>query len=106
MLEPSLLVLAQPSPTAFELRVNFGMHAGREATRAELDDLAHRLLPLLGAVTVVGERRTELGEGGEAEVHQVRIDLPDGAPVVEVANVAEQWAEECFASRHLEVSEP
>lgn len=106
MIDPSLVVLSQPSPTVFELRVNFGMHSGREATRAELDDLAQRLLPLLGAVTVVAERRAEVDERGEAELHQVRIDLPEDAPLAEVAEIAEQWAESCFASRHAEISEP
>lgn len=105
-MESSLVVLSQPSPSGFELRINFGMLAGREATRAELDDLAQRLLPLLGEVTVVAERRTELDEHAEAELHQVRIDLPEDAPLAEVGVIAEQWAKSCFADRHAEVSEP
>lgn len=106
MLEPSLVVLSQPSPRVFELRVNFGMHSGREATRAELDDLAQLLLPLLEEVTIVAERRTELDAHAEAELHQVRIDLPHDAPLAEVAEIAEEWAQSCFASRHAEISEP
>lgn len=106
MVEPSLVVLSQPSPPEFELRVNFGMLAGREATRAELDDLAQRLLAVLGEVTIVAERRTEVDEHGEAELHQVRVDLVETAPLAEVVEIAERWAETCFADRHAEISEP
>ena len=41
-----------------EIRVNFGMFAGREATQAEIDDLAHDLLVEARRVTIVAEHRT------------------------------------------------
>jgi hypothetical protein len=106
VIQPSLVIVSQPSPPDFELRVNFGMLAGREATRAELDDLAQQLLPVLGEVTIVAERRTEVDEHAEAELHQVRIDLAEDAPLADVVEIAERWAETCFADRHAEVSEP
>ena len=37
--------LRPASTTQVEIRVNFGVFAGREATPAELDDLAHALIP-------------------------------------------------------------
>ena len=43
-----------------ELRINFGVFAGRSATPAEIDELARLLLPELGDVTIVAEDRREL----------------------------------------------
>jgi hypothetical protein len=61
--------VAAAEPGALEIRVNFGVFAGREATAAELDELAHALLPAVGEVTVVAEERHELGgEIGRAHV--------------------------------------
>lgn len=86
--------------------MNFGMLTGREATPTELDELSARLLPLLGEVTVVAEHRQDTDGVSELELHQVRIDLPADAPVDGIVEVAEGWAQECFADRHAEVSEP
>ncbi len=44
-------------PPALEVRVNFGMFAGREATAAEIDELADALLEQVGAVSIVSEDR-------------------------------------------------
>jgi hypothetical protein len=106
VLEPSPVVVIHAEPSDFEVRVNFGMLAGREATRAELDDLAARLLPLLGSVSIVAERRQETDGHAEIEVHQVRIDVSEDDPLEDVVAIAELWAEACFESRHAEVSEP
>jgi hypothetical protein len=106
VLEPSPVVVTHAAPSDIEVRVNFGMLAGREATRAELDDLAGRLLPLLGSVSIVAERRQETDGHAEVEVHQVRIDLSQDDPLEDVVAIAELWAEACFQSRHAEVSEP
>ncbi len=40
--------VATAEPEALEIRVNFGVFAGREATAAELDELAHALRPAVG----------------------------------------------------------
>lgn len=106
MLDSSIVIVSRGTASDYEVRVNFGMLAGREATRAELDDLAGRLLPLLGSVSVVAERRQETDGHAETELHQVRIDLSADDPLEDVVAIAELWAEACFQSRHLEVSEP
>src|SRR4051794_23733169 len=83
MYEPRLTFIAdgeQQSP-AIEIRVNFGVFAGRPATPAEIDDLAHWLLDEVHDVTIVAEERHEIDAVVEALVHQVRIEVaPDLAP--------------------------
>jgi len=102
-------------PPALEVRVNFGMYAGREATPAEIDDLAETLLGQVGAVSIVKEERHEIDDHSEASVHQVRIEidsssLPSDRTELEELGVrvvvaAEQWAEACIAERHVEITE-
>lgn len=103
-------------PPALEVRVNFGVYAGREATPAEIDDLASSLLEQVGAVSIVAEERHEIDEHSEAAIHQVRIEidseaLPEDREAlqdlgVRVVVAAEQWAQACIADRHVEISEP
>jgi hypothetical protein len=106
VIDPLIVFVSEPEASEVEVRINFGMLAGREATPAELDDLAVRLVPLLGSVSLVAEHRQETDGHAESEVHQVRIDLGEDDPVADVVSISERWAEECFASRHAEVSEP
>jgi hypothetical protein len=99
----------------FEVRVNFGVFAGRAATAAEIDDLARTLLPKVGAVAIVAEERHEIAERSEASLNQVRIEVPSAQlPEDEhetdilcgrVVEAAEVWAESCIADRHADVSE-
>jgi hypothetical protein len=98
---------------AVEVRVNFGMLAGREATPAEIDDLAAVLLKAAPQVSIISEQRHEIGHEVEASLHQVRIELehvvvdenPAALDSLERALVeaAERWAVECAASRHVDV---
>ncbi|HEV8248790.1 MAG TPA: hypothetical protein VGQ15_02345 [Gaiellaceae bacterium] len=106
MIDPPRVIVSEPTTSALEVRVNFGLLTGREATPAELDDLAGRLVPLLGSVSLVAEHRQETDGRAEAELHQVRIDLAAGDPADEVVAVAERWLENCFETRHAEVAEP
>jgi hypothetical protein len=99
------VIVNEPTASALEVRVNFGLLTGREATPAELDDLAGRLVPLLGSVSLIAEHRQETDGRAEAELHQVRIDLEADDPADEVVSIAERWLEDCFASRHAEVAE-
>lgn len=102
-------------PPALEVRVNFGVFAGREATPAEIDDLAAQLLEKIGSVSIVSEERHEIDSRSEASVHQVRIEvgaesLPDDRSTREelagrLIETAERWADACIAARHAEVSE-
>src|SRR5215204_2053533 len=100
-------------PPALEIRVNFGMFAGREATPAEIDDLAAELLDKVTEVAIVAEDRHEISTHSEAALHQVRIevsgdDLPAGDHELDelrgrLIEAAERWARECIAGRRVEI---
>lgn len=102
-------------PPALEVRVNFGVYAGRDATAAEIDDLASSLLEQVGAVSIVSEARHEIDGNSEASVHQVRIEIgQESLPSdreqlqelgIRVVVAAEQWAQTCIDTRHAEISE-
>jgi hypothetical protein len=90
----------RPEP-ALEIRVNFGVFAGRNATQAEIDDLAHLLSGVVESFAIVAEERHEFGDRLETSVHQVVI----GADEIDdrVIEIADRWAEACYASRHVDV---
>jgi hypothetical protein len=102
-------------PPGLEIRVNFGMFAGREATPAEIDDLAAGLRDKVHDLAIVSEERHEFGDHSEAEVHQVRIEVPAEAlpsnkdEVLElrgrVLEAAEHWAQVCIDDRHTGLSD-
>ena len=69
-----------------DIRVNFGMFAGREATQAEIDDLAHDLLVEVSSITIVAEHRTVADRDMEASVHQIRIELERRGPAAAAAD--------------------
>jgi len=102
-------------PPALEIRVNFGMFAGREATPAEIDDLAAELLEKVTEVAIVTEGRHEISAHSEASLHQVRIEVSgDELPGDEheldemrgrLVEAAEHWARECIAGRRVEISD-
>ena len=89
---------------AGDIRVNFGMFAGRDATQAEIDELAHELLAEFEAITIVAEQRTVADRDVEASVHQIRIELGDEDPARPLL-IAERWAAACVAERHAEITE-
>jgi hypothetical protein len=114
--EPVLVFAAsEREPPVLELRVNFGVFAGREATAAEIDSLAKELLAKVDHVSIISERHHEIGLGAESAVHQLRIEIPAealplwGRDVSELRGrlieVTERWALACIADRHEEVSE-
>jgi hypothetical protein len=102
-------------PPGLEIRVNFGMFAGREATPAEIEDLAAELLDKVGEVAIVSETRHEIGRHSEASLHQVRIEvgageLPEDEQEVDefrgrLIEACERWARTCIADRHVELSD-
>ena len=97
------------APIAFvdddgDIRVNFGMFAGREATQAEIDELANALLAEVEAVTIVAEQRTIADREMEASVHQIRIELGEERPAAPAPD-RRAWAEACVAERHAEITE-
>jgi hypothetical protein len=112
---PLALATTDPGRPGLEIRVNFGIFAGRGATPAEIDDLARELIPAVGEVSIVAEERHELSGESEASLNQVRVEveaerLPVGAAEREaligrLIDASERWAEACIAERHAEVSE-
>jgi hypothetical protein len=106
--EPAIsrLVRVQGDP-GIEVRVNFGVFAGRLATPAEIDELALALRDFLPTFAIVAEQRHEFGGAVEASVHQVVVEVPQENAGLEPDVLAEQivlaangWALECIASRH------
>ena len=88
-----------------DIRVNFGVFAGRDATQAEIDDLAKNLLDEVSAVTIVAEQRTVADREMEASIHQIRIELEPEADAQRPLLIAERWAAACVAERHAEITE-
>ena len=106
----------QSQPPGFEVRVNFGIFAGRAATPAEIDELAQSLLSNVGEVAVVAEERRLVGSESRASLHQVKIEVdPEYVPADEhdadvlagrIVEAADAWARACAHERHAEISEP
>jgi hypothetical protein len=90
----------RPSP-ALELRVNFGVFAGRNATQAEIEQLAHELSRELDSFAIVAEDRHEFGGAREAALRQIVIQIDEETDGLEqrVAETAERWARDCIHSR-------
>ena len=87
-----------------DIRVNFSIFAGRDATQAEIDELAHVLLAEVPSITIVAEQRTVADREMEALVHQIRIELGGQDPQRPLL-IAQRWAEACVAERHAEFTE-
>ena len=104
-MDEPLMVFA---PGEREIRVNFGVFAGREATVAEIEELARELHERIPRFTIVSEHRFEFGDEVEASVHLVRV-CPDVDVDDELRGrlleICERWATACVADRHVEVAE-
>lgn len=92
-----------------EILVNFGVISGREATAAEIEELARELHVRLSAFSIVSEQRYEFAGDVEAAVHQVRIQVE--APIDEelrgrLLEIVERWAASCAAERHTDIVTP
>jgi hypothetical protein len=117
MEEPTMAIAARRhDPPAIEVRVNFGVFAGREATNIELERLATYMLDEVGEVSIISEERHEVDSQVEASIHQVRIEvsadlMPAGSTEQEelerrILERAEYWAHTCVADRHVDVDLP
>ena len=102
----SLLVRDHDEP-GIEIRVNFGVFAGRHATPAEIDELAVALRDIVPSFAIVSEERHEFADSMEAKVHQVVVEVPcedagDEPDFLagQIVHAANGWALECIASRH------
>lgn len=106
MEEPSIaLRVRRHEDPGLEVRVNFGLFAGRHATPAEIDDLARLLREVIPAFAVLAEERHEFGGLVEASVHQVVIEVPrehveDDRLGDRIVVLAAEWTNTCVASRH------
>jgi hypothetical protein len=113
MTEPAIaFCVREHDEPALEVRVNFGVFAGRDVTPAEIDDLAREIAPELEEFSVIAEQRHEFADSVEASLHMVRIEVSREAVSGHVdelcprlVGIAESWAEACIAERHAEVSE-
>jgi hypothetical protein len=113
--EKRIAFVTEEKPAGLEIRINFGVFAGREATAAELEELGKLLVPEAGEVSIVGEQRHEMTEDAEVVVHQVRVAVsPERVPgdVLEkrafcerLVTLAEIWARQRFNERHAELTE-
>jgi hypothetical protein len=105
----------EQEPAGLEVRVNFGVFAGRDATSAELEELGKLLVPEAGEVSIVGEQRHEMSEDAEVVLHQVRVSVsPENVPddpgerkafCERVVTLAEIWARQCINERSSEISD-
>lgn len=113
--EPFIAFATRPDAPALEIRINFGVFAGRDATPAELDELAKELLPEVSEVSIVAEVRHEVSEESEVALHQVRVQvasdqLPESGAErrefqIRLLATCERWANACVADRHGELTE-
>ena len=108
MSDPALaFVVERADPPKIEVRVNFGVFAGRAATPAEIDRLAEWLLDEVGEVSIVSAEHHEIDAHGEAVIHQVRIEVAEGDKELadRILARAWHWARICVEERHAEVTD-
>jgi len=108
MADPALaFVVDRHDPPTIEVRVNFGVFAGRAATPAEIDRLAEWLLDEVGEVSIVSAEHHEIDAHGEAVIHQVRIEVVEGGEELadKILARAWHWARLCVEDRHAEITD-
>lgn len=106
--EPAISIrVRKHEEPGIEVRVNFGVFAGRHATPAEIDELAASLRESVPLFAIVAEDRHEFGGAVEAALHQVVVEVPQEqvGPDPDVLSerivlAANGWALDCIASRH------
>jgi hypothetical protein len=106
---------AEQEPAGLEIRINFGVFAGRDATSAEFEELGKLLVPEVGEVSIVGEQRHEISEDAEVVLHQVRVSVsPEIVPddpgerkelCERLVTLAEIWARQCINERRAEIAD-
>ncbi len=105
--EPVAAYVSQESP--LELTVNFGIFAGRKASRDDVDQLGKALLALVSGVTLFAGRRYEFAPGAaEVAAYEVEIRFPPFILPIEPAEhealvdklleTVSLWARDCAAS--------
>jgi hypothetical protein len=91
---------------AIEVRVNFGVFAGRNATQAEIEDLARLLRGEIEPFAVIAEERHEFGDDRETALRQIVIEVSreyagadPSALCSRMVALAETWATACIQTR-------
>ena len=112
--EETIAFVVDEEPVGLEIRINFGVFAGRDATPAEIDNLAEQVLARVESVSIVAEERHEIDTQSEASVHQVRIEVaPESLPesrtereqlAGRLIETAERWADACISERSVAIS--
>jgi hypothetical protein len=111
-----LVFLSERDPdVAIEIRVNFGLFAGRDVTQREIDRLAIWLLDEVDSLTIVSEQRHQIGRTGGGSIHQIRVeiakqDVPESNGQrreleQRLIERLDYWARRCFADRHNELED-
>jgi hypothetical protein len=113
--ENVIAFVTEEDPAGLEIRVNFGVFAGRDATSAELEELGKLLVPEAGEISIVGEQRHEISEDAELVLHQVRVSVSrENVPkdpeerqefCGRLVTLAEIWARQCINERSSEISD-
>ena len=102
-MNPTIAFLRPDTGGALEIVVNFGPLTGREATLAEIDRLARRLLEIAEHVRVHAVRSHDMSPETETIVHQVIVEADAPASDGErLRDICEAWAADCAADRSLE----
>ena len=113
--ENVIAFVTKEEPSGLEIRINFGVFAGRDATTAELEELGKLLVPEAGEISIVGEQRHEMTEEAEVVLHQVTVavsaervpgDASERRAFCErLVTLAEIWARQCINERSSEISD-
>ena len=86
-----------------EIVLNFGQLTGREATLAEVDRLARRLLDVAARVRVHAVRTHDMTPETETILHQVVAQADAAASEGDrLRDICEDWAVDCAEERSLE----
>jgi hypothetical protein len=70
-----LAIPLDPETPAFSILVNFGVAAGRDPTRQEVEELARAVRRHVSAASITVTERYEVGEQVEVCLHEVRIEV-------------------------------
>jgi hypothetical protein len=106
-LQPESVISWGTGPAvAMTFQVNFGVFAGRDVSRLELERLGTVLLGLVEGAAIISEHRLEFAAHSSIELHQVRVEidhdvLPPDEPDIEALRVRltgmlEEWLHSCL----------
>jgi hypothetical protein len=104
--EPVAAYVSHDSP--LELTVNFGIFAGRDSSRADIDRLGEMLLAFVPGATLFSGHRYEFARGAaEATASEVKIRFPlvlptekgELEPLIDMLlETARRWVRDCAAT--------